>query len=571
VTSIALAIAVILCLAAIAWLFAVRGREAEGRRQLEEQLRGLNLELEDRVQERTAEVKRARYLLHAVVENLPDMVLLKEPSGDGFRYVLINAAGEKLLGRDRDEIIGRTENDLFPAEEAANVRQSNKAVLESGQARSFTERKLTTSTGLRTVETRMVPIMDSSGVPKLILAIIRDVTDAKAREDQLRQLQRMDAIGRLTGGVAHDFNNLLAIIHGNSELMRARMDEGSEMAEMTDDVIGAAARGAELVRRLLAFARMQHLEPEAIDLNARLTGLLGLLQRALGENVHLQVRTATGLWPAIGDPTQVDDALVNLAINARDAMRGGGTLTLETQNVELDEDYAAHHVEVTPGEYVMLAVSDTGTGMAPDVIARAFEPFFTTKEEGQGTGLGLSQVFGWIKQSGGHIKIYSELGHGTTVRLYLPRAQAEAEGVKAEPKAVTTPRGDETILVVEDNPNVRKTVVRQLHDLGYQTVEADSGVQALQLVRDGLSFDLLLTDVIMPGGITGYQLADQLRAEHPDLKVLFTSGYTELAVTGDQPGRKDALLSKPYRKQDLARAVRAALGKPRAGKTAKPS
>jgi PAS domain S-box-containing protein len=563
VTSIALAIAVILCLAAIAWLFAVRGREAEGRRQLEEQLRGLNLELEDRVQERTAEVKRARYLLNAVVENLPDMVLLKEPSGDGFRYVLINAAGEKLLGRDRDEIIGRTENDLFPAEEAANVRQSNKAVLESGQARSFTERKLTTSTGLRTVETRMVPIMDSSGVPKLILAIIRDVTDAKAREDQLRQLQRMDAIGRLTGGVAHDFNNLLAIIHGNSELLRTRLEEDSEAAEMTDDVIGASARGAELVRRLLAFARMQHLEPESVDLNVRLPDVLGLLHRVLGETVTVRVKPAEGLWPAIVDSTQVDDALVNLAINARDAMPEGGRLTIETQNVHLDEDYAAHHIEVAPGDYVMLAVSDTGTGMAPDVIARAFEPFFTTKEEGQGTGLGLSQVFGWVKQSGGHIKIYSELGHGTTIKLYLPRANADSAEPKAEPDT-TTPRGNETILVVEDNPNVRKTVIRQLHDLGYETVEAGGGAQALELVKAGLAFDLLLTDVVMPGGMTGYQLADELGAEHPGLKILFTSGYTELAASSGSSNRNGSLLSKPYRKQELARAIRAALDEPQA-------
>ena len=339
----------------------------------------------------------------------------------------------------------------------------------------FTDRKLTAATGVRTVETRMVPIAHNGG-PVMILAMIRDVTDANAREEQFRQLQRMDAVGRLTGGVAHDFNNLLAIIHGNSELLRGRLEDGSEAAEMTDDVIGAAARGAELVRRLLAFARMQHLEPESIDLNARVQNVLGLLQRALGENVTLRVKTAKKLWPATVDPTQVDDALVNLAINARDAMPEGGTLSIETQNVPLDEDYAAGHVEVAPGDYVMLAVSDTGSGMTPDVIARAFEPFFTTKVEGQGTGLGLSQVFGWVKQSRGHIKIYSEVGHGTTVKLYLPRAGKQSAGKQAEAE-IATPTGDETILVVEDNPNVRKTVVRQLHDLGYKTVEAESGAR----------------------------------------------------------------------------------------------
>ena len=561
-TSLALAIGVALCLGAIAWLFAIRGREVERRRRLEEELRSINVELEDRVQQRTAEVSRASKLLDAVVENIPDMVLLKEPSGEGFRYLLINAAGEKLLGRSRDRIVGRTETDLFPAEESAQIVEANRRVAASGEPQVLTDRTLTTASGTRTVETRMVPIANGSGETALILAIVRDVSEAKRREEQVRQLQRMDAIGRLTGGVAHDFNNLLAIIHGNSELVRDRLEAGTDLAEMTDDVIGAAARGAELVKRLLAFARMQHLEPASVDLGERIPNVIGLLQRALGENVQLQVRMAEELWPAIIDPTQVDDALLNLAINSRDAMPDGGTLTIETQNVHLDEDYAAHHVEVAPGDYVMLAVSDTGTGMEPEVLARAFDPFFTTKEEGQGTGLGLSQVFGWVKQSGGHIKIYSEVGHGTTIKLYLPRAVEEG-AVAAAPAEPVPPGGNETILVVEDNANVRKTVVRQLHDLGYRSVEAESGASALKLVAEGLSFDLLLTDVVMPGGMTGYQLADQLRRTRPDTRVLFTSGYTELARSADQLSRRDSLLSKPYRKQDLGRAVRRALDQPR--------
>ena len=561
-TSLALAIGVALCLGAIAWLFAIRGREVERRRRLEEELRSINVELEDRVQQRTAEVSRASKLLDAVVENIPDMVLLKEPSGEGFRYLLINAAGEKLLGRSRDRIVGRTETDLFPAEESAQIVEANRRVAASGEPQVLTDRTLTTASGTRTVETRMVPIANGSGETALILAIVRDVSEAKRREEQVRQLQRMDAIGRLTGGVAHDFNNLLAIIHGNSELVRDRLEAGTDLAEMTDDVIGAAARGAELVKRLLAFARMQHLEPASVDLGERIPNVIGLLQRALGENVQLQVRMAEELWPAIIDPTQVDDALLNLAINSRDAMPDGGTLTIETQNVHLDEDYAAHHVEVAPGDYVMLAVSDTGTGMEPEVLARAFDPFFTTKEEGQGTGLGLSQVFGWVKQSGGHIKIYSEVGHGTTIKLYLPRAFEEG-AVAAAPAEPVPPGGNETILVVEDNANVRKTVVRQLHDLGYRSVEAESGASALKLVAEGLSFDLLLTDVVMPGGMTGYQLADQLRRTRPDTRVLFTSGYTELARSADQLSRRDSLLSKPYRKQDLGRAVRRALDQPR--------
>ncbi len=559
----ALAVGVVLFLFAISWLFSIRGREVERRRRLEGELRALNVELEDRVQERTADVKRASVLLNAVVENLPDMIILKEQDGDGdgYRYLLINAAGEQMLGKTRDEIIGRTESELFPPEETSQILKAIRSVRETGEARTFTDRRMTTSSGLRTVETRIVPIANGNGGTALILGIVRDVSETRAREDQLRQLQRMDAIGRLTGGVAHDFNNLLAIIHGNSELVRGQVDDKSEAAEMVDDVIGAAARGAELVRRLLAFARMQHLEPASIDLGERVPNVIGLLQRALGENVQLQVRMADGLWPAVIDPTQVDDALLNLAINARDAMPDGGTLTIETQNVHLDEDYAAHHVEVTPGDYVMLAVSDTGTGMEPEVVARAFEPFFTTKEEGKGTGLGLSQVFGWVKQSGGHIKIYSEVGHGTTVKLYLPRAEAE-DAAPAPQLDASAVGGSETILVVEDNPNVRKTVIRQLRDLGYQSIEADSGAAALELIGQGAEFDLLLTDVVMPGGMTGYQLADAIRQERPDLKVLFTSGYTELARSTDQPTRRDALLSKPYRKQDLGRAVRNAIDLP---------
>ncbi|MDP9422923.1 MAG: ATP-binding protein [Pseudomonadota bacterium] len=558
-----LAATVVLCLLVIAWLFSLRGKELDHRRQLQSELRQFNLELEDRAQARTEEARRAAHLFNAVIENLPDMILLKEPAGDqGFRYLLVNAAGEKLLGRPRSEIIGKTERDLFPPDEAAQVVETNKAVMEAGETRTYTDRKLTTPKGVRTVETRLVPITNGNGRPTLLMAIIRDTSDARAREEQLRQLQRMDAIGRLTGGVAHDFNNLLAVIYGNGELIRDTLEDGTELAEMTDDIIGAAGRGAEMVKRLLAYARMQHLEPDAIDLNARLPSMIGLLQRSLGENVQVQVRMADGLWPATIDPTQVDDALLNLAINARDAMPEGGKLTIETQNIHLDEDYAAHNLEVRPGDYVMLAVSDTGTGMPPDVIARAFEPFFTTKEEGKGTGLGLSQIFGWVKQSGGHIKIYSEVGHGTTIKLYLPRAESHDAQATAVAETVEL-GGDETILVVEDNPNVRKTVIRQLHDLGYETLEADSGSRAMDLIEEGAQFDLLLSDVVMPGGVTGYQLVDELRRKNPELKVLFTSGYTELARSSDQPVQKDPLLSKPYRKQDLGRAVRAVLDQPR--------
>jgi PAS domain S-box-containing protein len=538
------------------WLFRLRNREIGRRRQAEEELRSLNLELEDRIQERTADVKRARDLLDAVVENLPDIILLKEAEGAGYRYRLINSAAEKAFGRDRSAIIGKTECDIFPPKEAAAVIKSNNAVAASGEPRTFTDRKLTTAAGVRTVETRMVPILNGS---TLILAIVRDVTEAKMREDQLRQMQRLESVGGLTGGLAHDFNNLLAVILGNVELIREKAKERSETAELADEALDAAHRGADLVRRLLAFARKQHLEPTAVDLNDRLPNVMPLLERTLGENVRLQVKMAESLWKARIDATQVDDALVNLAINARDAIRDGGTLTVETGNIILDEDYASHHVEVTPGEYVMLAVSDTGTGMTPAVVARAFEPFFTTKPEGKGTGLGLSQVYGWVKQSGGHIKIYSEVGHGTTVKLYLPRAADKPSGASRRTVQKPELRGHEKILLVEDNPSVRRTVTRQLADLGYSVIEAEHGDSALRQINSGTEFDLLLTDIVMPGGLSGYQLADEATKLRPDMRVLFTSGYTELAAAGIPTSRSGPLLSKPYSKNDLGRAVRSAL------------
>ena len=555
----ALVAGVAISLVVLVLLFSRLNGEVSRRKEVEDELRILNSDLEERVLERTAEVKRAGDLLDAVVENLPDMILLKEPHGEGFRYLLVNAAGEKLLGRDRNEIIGHTERDIFPPEEADAVIEANKAVIEFGEARSFIDRKLTTPNGIRSVETRMVPILNGRSDRRLLLAIIRDVTEARAREDQLRELQRMDTVGRMTGGVAHDFNNLLAVIMGSVELIREAARDESETATLADEALDAVRRGADLVRRLLAFARKQRLDAVDINLNDRLPSIIPLLQRTLGENVRVQVKSTDDLWHARIDPTQVDDALVNLAVNARDAMPSGGLLTIETANVSLDEDYSAHHVEVQPGDYVMLAVSDTGTGMAPDVIARAFEPFFTTKAEGKGTGLGLSQVFGWVKQTGGHIKIYSEVGHGTTIKLYLPRAFEVVAHAEEPIPQDGHQSGHEVILVVEDNPNVRRTVMRQLTDLGYSAIEAEDGQAALDHINSGLEFDLLLTDVVMPGGLNGYELADVVGRHRPGAKILFTSGYTELAAAGFDSTRQGPLISKPYSKRDLGRAIRSAL------------
>jgi CheY-like chemotaxis protein len=311
----------------------------------------------------------------------------------------------------------------------------------------------------------------------------------------------------------------------------------------------------------LAFARKQQLEPRAINLNERFPEIVQLLRRTLGEAVQISTHASEDLWDALADPTQVDDAVVNLAINARDAMPDGGTLTIETSNILLDDDYAQQHIDVVAGEYVMLAVSDTGVGMAPDVAARALEPFFTTKPAGRGTGLGLSQIYGFVKQSGGHVSIYTEPGCGTTVKLYLPRSNPSALIAVAErDKSGLPPRGAETILVVEDNVDVRRLVRRQLTELGYTVHEASHGPEALSMLQSDLALDLMFTDIIMPEGMTGYELARLARECRPGLRVLFTSGYTAIGAGQESDSRAGGpLLSKPYRKRDLAHFVRAAL------------
>jgi PAS domain S-box-containing protein len=555
-TNIGLALGVLSSLAVIILLFVSRGREVMRRRSAEGELRALNAELEERVHSRTAEVRRSRELLDAVLENLPDTVFLKDLR-DECRYLFVNRAGEKLFGRSREELVGHIDHELFPREQADHCLEGDLVVADSRRAQSSEEQQVTQGV-LRVLESSKVPIVDGEGQPQFLLGIVRDITEQRSLEDQLRQMQRMDAVGQLTGGIAHDFNNLLTIIMNSAEVLKDALRDDPEMTEITEDAIGAVLRGSDLVRRLLAFARMQRLEPTSVDLNKRLASISPMLQRTLGERINLRIEAGKKLWNALVDPTQVDDAIVNLAINARDAMQGEGSLSIETANVTLDEEYAANHVEVSQGRYVMLAVSDTGSGMPPDVIAHAFEPFFTTKEAGVGTGLGLSQVYGWVKQSGGHIKIYSEQGHGTTVKLYLPQVETEdAEVAATDGQAAEIKGGHETILVVEDNPNVRRALVRNLISLGYRSLEAADGTEAMSIARLGTKFDLLFTDVVMPGGMTGYQLAAAIKELRPGQKVLFTSGYTELAAEG--PLGRAPLLSKPYRKQELAKALRSIL------------
>ncbi|HEY1836291.1 MAG TPA: CHASE3 domain-containing protein [Rhizomicrobium sp.] len=388
-----------------------------------------------------------------------------------------------------------------------------------------------------------------------------DVTARVRAEHTIRQSQKMEAIGHLTGGMAHDFNNLLQIIGANLDLLMKGDADPSKRAARLQAAISAVERGGRLTAQLLAFARRQALDPLTLNLGRLVTEMTDLLRRTLGERVEVEAAVAGGLWNTLVDRSQVENAILNLAINSRDAMPEGGKLTVEVANAFLDDTYARAHAEVEAGQYVMLAVSDTGAGMTPEVIARAFDPFFTTKSEGKGTGLGLSQVFGFVKQSGGHVKIYSEPGEGTTVKLYLPRSKKAQEQTPALAD-LPAAGGSETILVVEDDEGVRAAVADMLQELGYTVERAENAQGALDVLASNTRIDLLFTDVVMPGPINTRDMARRAQQMVPGLRVLFTSGYTQNAIVHN--GRLDegvALLSKPYRKDDLARKLRSMLDK----------
>jgi PAS domain S-box-containing protein len=393
----------------------------------------------------------------------------------------------------------------------------------------------------------------------VVLATVRDVTERMAVEAQLRQAQKMEAIGNLTGGMAHDFNNLLGIIVGNLDLARDRLGSDEELHEIVGEALEAAWRGAELTRSLLAFSRRQPLRPTQIDPNELVANTVRLLGRLLGEDIEISLNLAEDIWPVVADPAQLEASLANLATNARDAMPRGGRLIVTTANRHLDADYAATHGDVIPGDFTMVEVSDTGVGMSAETASQIFEPFFTTKELGKGTGLGLSMVFGFLRQSGGHVNVYSEPGVGTTFRLYLPRAVTEAlPDVVSDTRSVVAGTG-ETILVVEDNPAMRRVVLRQLRELGYRVLECDRAAAGLELLQRE-PVDLLLTDIVMPGGLDGVELARLALERWPALKVVLTSGFPEARINGNGEFLGSLqLLSKPYSKEELAAALQAAL------------
>ena len=389
-----------------------------------------------------------------------------------------------------------------------------------------------------------------------------EVQSRTEAEALIRQMQKMEAVGQLTGGIAHDFNNMLAIIVGSLDMAKKYYERNpAKAATAIDHAMEGAKRAAELTARLLAFSRQQPLDPRPVDANKLVGSMSEMLTRTLGGNVRMETVLAGGLWRMFADPPQLESAILNLCVNGRDAMPDGGKITLETMNAHLDDTYAASHAEVRSGQYVAIAVTDSGTGMTPDVMSRAFDPFFTTKKPGQGTGLGLSQVYGFAKQSGGHVKLYSEIGQGTTVKLYLPRYVGEDETAEltALPMRPLEGSATEVILVVEDEDRVREMSIQLLRDLGYTVIHASDAKQALAMIDSNAQFDLLFTDVVMPD-MNGKQLADRIREQRPGIKVLYTTGYTRNAVIHNGMLDRDvSFLPKPFTIQQLATKIRQVL------------
>jgi len=496
--------------------------------------------------------------LRAIASAVPDLIMVLDEDG---RYVEILTRRQELLYADPQELRGKFVSDVFSPEKTQYFLDHIAKTLSSGKPQSLEYDLYISAVGQRWFEARMAPIEVQAAAKPAVVLVARDITQRKAAEEQLRQAQKMEAIGHLTGGVAHDFNNLLAIVMGNLELLDEDLTPNSGLRDLVRRALAAANRGAVLTQRLLAFSRQQPLQARPTDLNKLVAGMIDLLRRTLGETIQIQMLLAGDLWRILIDPAQFENAVLNLALNARDAMPQGGRLVLKTANCRLDESYAAVHEAAKPGDYVMLMVSDTGVGMTKPVLERAVEPFFTTKEVGKGSGLGLSMVYGLVKQSGGHVMLDSEVDRGTTVTVYLPQTVSEQEILLETSTAEPLQTGRaETILVVEDDASVRQLAVSMLKSLGYATIEAWNARGALQLLDEQPQVALLFTDVVLPGGMNGAELAREAQQRRPELKVLFTSGYTESALVND--GRLEEgveLLPKPYRKADLAARLRAML------------
>jgi len=489
-----------------------------------------------------------------IFETSHDLILVTDTAGN---FIQVSPSVTSILGYEPADMVGHSAVEFIHPDDLENTRSEMRAARRGQNKRNFETRyidKAGKAVALNWTGTWSEPV-------RRHFFIGRDLTEKQAADAHIRQVQKMDAIGQLTGGVAHDFNNILTVITGTIGILEEAVAGQPELVAVAKLIDEAAERGANLTKHLLAFARKQPLQPIEVDVNRLTLEAAKLLHPTLGEHIEIIPLLDEDAWTALVDPNQLTTAILNLALNARDAMPDGGKLTLESRNVFLDEAYASMHSEVTVGYYVMIAVSDSGTGIPAAMLERVFEPFFTTKEVGKGTGLGLSMVFGFIKQSGGHVKIYSEEGHGTSIKMYLPRATGLSQTATEVQMSAKVEGGNEAVLVVEDDAMVRRYVITQIESLGYTTFEAANAAEALNVIDTAATVDLLFTDVIMPGIMNGRQLVDVARQRRPALKVLYTSGYTENAIV--HHGRLDSgvlLLAKPYRKSELARMLRMALG-----------
>jgi PAS domain S-box-containing protein len=496
-------------------------------------------------------------LLNAVVEGTSDAVFVKDLEG---RYLMINSAGARSLGRTVEEVVGKDDRELFAPDTARALMRHDQEVLASGESQTF-EETLTVAGGATRIYVAAKGVFrDAQGRVSGLVGISSDVTELKALEEQFRQAQKMEAVGRLAGGVAHDFNNLLTVINSYSDMVIQGLAPGHPDRELLTEIRQAGERAATLTRQLLAFSRKQVLQPRVVNLNALLGDLLRLLRRLIGEDVEVALVPDASLGLAEIDPGQFEQAIVNLAVNARDAMPQGGRLALETRNVAVEGDAAGALPGVAPGRYVSVSVRDDGEGMDELTRARIFEPFFTTKPAGEGTGLGLAMVYGFVKQSGGHVEVSSEPGRGTTFTLYLPLTQAPAPEPRPAPDPARVPTGTETVLLVEDEDAVRRLSARVLRSRGYTVLEARDGEEAQRLATEHPGhIDLAVTDLVMPR-MSGRQLADVLATVRPRLRILFMSGYTDEAVLrqGVHESSVD-FLQKPFGPSELARKVREVL------------
>jgi PAS domain S-box-containing protein len=520
------------------------------------------------------ELRDSKLLVESVLENVPLMIFLKEAKD--LSFVMFNRAGEEILGRDREVFLGRSDLDFFPSEQAAFFISKDRAALASNQVLDIPEEPiLTAHRGQRWLHTRKVTLRGADGKPKYLLGISEDITERRLAEEQrtrlegeLQQAMKMEAVGRLAGGVAHDFNNLLTGILGNVSLALLDLKPQDPLVAPLTEVHRAAESAATLVRQLLAFSRKQLIEPKVVNLNDIISTLQKMVARLIGEDVALTVRPGANLGAVKVDPGQFEQILVNLVVNSRDAMPDGGALLIETQNLDLDQEFCTLHSHSPAGPYVAVTVKDSGEGMNDEVKSHLFEPFFTTKPKGRGTGLGLATIYGAVKQAGGLILVESAPGKGSAFSIYLPRVSTKAGRFLGPEATKDIPTGHETVLLVEDEPIVRDLAIRFLKRLGYGVLAAHDGASALVLAAAQTEpIDLLLTDVVMPG-MNGRQLSEHLAPLHPRMKILFTSGYSSDEIA-DHGIIDEGLnfLGKPYSLPDLAKKLRSVLDSPAEGNT----